>query len=642
MRVPVKFTFRAEPHARVEVLGDFPSFKVAHSMRELRPGEYEAELLLQAGVYRYKYRIDGSSWRHDPSKPSEHVDGYVNNVVVVAGTEPPLYFAPDQRHLAYQVDGSVEVFAECDVTANGPAEIWVEDEAEAIRRAPLEGVATHRGRHLLRARLQGRGSAPRSMGFVGLPTRVYALDGPDPSVAPSWLRGAVFYGIFVDRWFRGKQSVPDPRAAPRSSLSSGATFYGGDLDGITESISSISSLGVTALVLTPLNPSPSPHRYDSIDLHSIDPRIGGEDGLRRLVEAAHRARLKVVVDASFTHVHETHPAFVDLLAKKRASVFKDWFQVLSMPVRRRDPTTYRHYPGGPGLPLLDLQNASVRAHVLEAAERWVDRGVDGLRLDAMDEVPSSLWRELRSRVRDKSSQFLLLGEVVTDRHHGFTGANGADVATDFVFRDLLVDFFAKDRIDAEELWARMTFLEHRLGPKARGARLLFLDNHDTPRFRSIAISHDRHRLALAFLLFMPEPVWLTYGAELGLAGGSPESRREDVWTERLPMPDPSSPRTRSLVRDLLGLRQRLDTTNGLRPIALSRGFLAMARSTATKRKSRTDEVILLVNRGPTDRRVDDLIPSHASTLLEVNGRQGPADAPLAPMTGRLISVNGAD
>ncbi|MBI2372454.1 MAG: hypothetical protein HYV07_00510 [Deltaproteobacteria bacterium] len=642
MRVPVTLRFYAESGATVEVLGDFPSFRVPHPMTEVSPGLYERELLLEPGVYRYKLRVDGRQWRLDPSAPTENVEGHENNLLVVAGAEPPLVFAPDRRHVSVRPDGILEVFAESEVGTEASEHFWVECESKAqpLVRSKLVHAGAYGGKQLLRGRVERLAARPRTMGFDAQPGRAFPIEDLEASEPPSWVRNAVFYGIFVDRWFRGRMSPVDPRCVPRRSPSSAATSYGGDLDGIRESIPDLAKLGVTALVLTPITPSPSVHRYDSVDLMSVDRALGGEDALARLLDTARARGLRVVVDASFTHVHETHPGFVDLLARKKRSAFVDWFQILSMPVRRRDPSTYRHYPGGPGLPLLRLDDGPAREHVLEAAERWVARGVDGLRLDAMDDAPRDLWRELRARVKQKNQEFLLLGEVVTDRLHPHTGSGGADIATDFMFREHLVDFFARDRVDAAELWARLTFLAHRLGPAVRGARLLFLDNHDTPRFRSLAVSHDRHRMALAFLLFMRDPVWLTYGAELGMAGGSPEARREDVWPERLPMSPPGSPRTRELIEAMAKLRRTLDPSFDPIPLELSRGFLALERKTMAGRKAKLGKhrVICLQNRGPQDQPVAHLIPETASLVLEINGRPGDPREPLAPMSGRIVSV----
>jgi hypothetical protein len=132
----------------------------------------------------------------------------------------------------------------------------------------------------------------------------------------------------------------------------------------------------------------------------------------------------------------------------------------------------------------------------------------------------------------------LLGEVVGDRPSRYAESRGIDVATDFEQREAMIAFFAKGAIGAEEFQSRVAFSQHRRGPFDPSARLSFLDNHDTARFLSLA-GHARLHLALTYLFFRPEPVWLTYGTEQDLAAGKELGYRlDDAWPERLPMPDP--------------------------------------------------------------------------------------------------------
>src|SRR5688500_13444338 len=100
LRIPVRFFHRGEPGRYVELIGDFPSFKRPRPMRETSPGEYQLELELAPGVYRYKLRIDGHAWITDPRAIAiDRAEGFENSIVIVAGSHPPLYFAPDRRHV---------------------------------------------------------------------------------------------------------------------------------------------------------------------------------------------------------------------------------------------------------------------------------------------------------------------------------------------------------------------------------------------------------------------------------------------------------------------------------------------------------------------------------------------------------------
>ncbi|MCK6546639.1 hypothetical protein L6R52_12385, partial [Myxococcota bacterium] len=425
---------------------------------------------------------------------------------------------------------------------------------------------------------------------------------------PVWADGAVFYAIFVDRWHRGASSPPDPRAAARTLPSTADRFFGGDLDGIAEHVPWLASLGVTALLVTPIFTSPTPHRYDPTDLFEIDPALGGEAALARLVEAVHAHGLRLVVDVPLTHVNHGHAAFQDLLAHQQRSAFASWFEVRRWPVVDLDPSTYAHYYDRPELPWLRLTDAAVRAHVIAAVARLAALGVDGVRLDAMDDAPDALWLELRASLRARHPDLLFLGEVVVDNLSHWTEERGADVATFFQHRDVMLDFFARGRIDARELWSRTRAELFRVGPLAPPALLLFADNHDTARFRSLAITHERLRLALTWLLTRPECVALTYGTELGLAGGAHAEARDGVWCERAVMPPVGTIRTETLalLRALLALRRTLGGDVAL--VHADGPLVVVARG-------RTHWIAL--NAGPTPRALPPAPPG-TKTLVTVN------------------------
>src|SRR6266545_2461952 len=108
-----------------------------------------------------------------------------------------------------------------------------------------------------------------------------------PIDTPDWVRDAVFYEIFPDR-FAKSPTLPKP--GPLESWDAPPTihgFKGGDLIGIVERLEEIVDLGATALYLTPIFSSASNHRYQAYDYLEVDPILGGTAALRRLVDVAH-------------------------------------------------------------------------------------------------------------------------------------------------------------------------------------------------------------------------------------------------------------------------------------------------------------------------------------------------------------------
>jgi hypothetical protein len=236
--------------------------------------------------------------------------------------------------------------------------------------------------------------------------------------------------------------------------------------------------------------------------------------------------------------------------------------------------------------MLNLEPGPAREHAVEAALKLVEQGVDGLRLDAVND-DASFWAEVRRRTREVNPGLLLLGEVVSDAHARLVEEQGLDTATDFNHREWLARYVAKGEVGAAAFWDAVTFAQHRLGPLEPHARLLFLDNHDTARFLSMAGSLARQHLALAYLFFRPEPIWLNYGTEVDLTAGVDLGLRlDDAWPERLPMPDrgghlhvsPGGVTTRQLMVQLAAARRALHGAGPVRCLLAEGPVLVLERA----------------------------------------------------------------
>jgi glycosidase len=171
---------------------------------------------------------------------------------------------------------------------------------------------------------------------------------PDPQT-PDWVRDAVFYQIFPDRFARSL-TVPKPnRLDPWGATPTWYGYQGGDLIGVVERLDYLCDLGVNALYFTPIFQSASNHRYHTHDYEKVDPMLGGNDALRRLLDAAHARGLRVVLDGVFNHASRGFFQFHDILENGRNSAYLDWFTVkdLELPLYAYDadgrPTTW---PGG--------------------------------------------------------------------------------------------------------------------------------------------------------------------------------------------------------------------------------------------------------------------------------------------------------
>ncbi|MCB0109370.1 MAG: hypothetical protein KDE53_25780, partial [Caldilineaceae bacterium] len=156
-------------------------------------------------------------------------------------------------------------------------------------------------------------SEPNLDGTVEQPTRYgYTVD---TVTNPTWAQQAVLYQIFVDRFSR----ISD-RWLPPEELNA---FTGGTINGVTEHLDYLAELGVTALWLSPIFTAISYHGYDTVDYFAIDPRFGTKEDLQRLVQAAHRRNMHIILDFVANHTGVTFAPFIE--AQKPTSAYRHWF-----------------------------------------------------------------------------------------------------------------------------------------------------------------------------------------------------------------------------------------------------------------------------------------------------------------------------
>ena len=143
--------------------------------------------------------------------------------------------------------------------------------------------------------------------------------------SPAWVRDAVFYQIFPDRFAR---SARVPKPGPLEPWDTPPTvhgFKGGDLLGVVEHLDHLERLGVNAIYFNPVFASASNHRYHTYDYLAVDPLLGGDAALRELLDSCHARGMRVVLDGVFNHASRGFWPFHHVLETGAGSPYRDWF-----------------------------------------------------------------------------------------------------------------------------------------------------------------------------------------------------------------------------------------------------------------------------------------------------------------------------
>jgi cyclomaltodextrinase / maltogenic alpha-amylase / neopullulanase len=169
---------------------------------------------------------------------------------------------------------------------------------------------------------------------------------------PDWVKNAVFYQIFPDRFRRSDQTrhARGIKLKPWGAPPEEQGYQGGDLYGVVEKLDYLKDLGVTAIYLNPIFSAASNHRYNAYNFLEVDPLLGGEAAFRALLDEAHKRDMKVVIDGVFNHCGRGFWAFHHIIENGGDSPYIDWFHVQQYPLyaypcRGRPAAQLRHLVG---------------------------------------------------------------------------------------------------------------------------------------------------------------------------------------------------------------------------------------------------------------------------------------------------------
>ena len=374
---------------------------------------------------------------------------------------------------------------------------------------------------------------------------------------PEWVRYAIAWHVMP----LGAVGAPAlcPHGDPDDPDSPAGAMAGEHrLRRLIEWLDHLLALGCNVLMLGPVFHSMS-HGYDTVDHMRVDPRLGTNEDLLTLIEAAHRRGVRVMLDGVFNHVGIDHPAFAALPRVGPDSPQARMFR-LTWPggARAWSPGTapeYERFEGQDWLPELDHSCKAVADLVVDIMTHWCSLGVDGWRLDAAYAVDPVFWTRVLPRVRRAHPGVYVVGEVIHGDYASIVAASGMDSVTQYELWQSIWHSLAEANFYELDWTLR------------RNAELLrsfvpwtFIGNHDTTRIASQLSDERRAPHAVALLMTLPGTPAIYYGDEDGLRAVKEERLGgDDAIRPELP----ASPRQRdggamrALHRELIAVRRRL-------------------------------------------------------------------------------------
>ena len=391
-------------------------------------------------------------------------------------------------------------------------------------------------------------------------------------VTPEWVKHAVFYQIFPDRFARSARLPKPAHLEPWEDPPTALGYKGGDLLGVLERLDYLQDLGVTALYFNPIFQSACNHRYHTHDYLRVDPLLGGDAAFQTLLAECKRRGLRVVLDGVFNHASRGFFQFNDVLENGAASPWLDWFYFYELPPNAYDPTRkpgYKAWFDLPALPKFNTDNAQVREYLMQVGEHWIRQGIDGWRLDVPNEITTpGFWQEFRQRVKAINPDAYIVGEIWEEARPWLEG-DQFDGVMNYRFTEAVLRFVVGERLDRQTVldkgyrpWPAANGLEFaaaierllRLYPwPIQLAQLNLLGSHDTARFLTIAGGDEASLRLGALLLFtFPGAPSVYYGDEIGLTGGPPDAmaRKSFPWDH----PETWRAALRAYHKELIALR----------------------------------------------------------------------------------------
>lgn len=494
---------------------------------------------------------------------------------------------------------------------------------------------------------------------------------------PEWVGKSIFYQILPDRFARSGQVNVDAKLLEDWDIPpTEFGFKGGDLYGVADKLDYLQDLGITAIYFCPIFSSAANHRYHTYDYMQVDPLLGGNDALRKLIDEAHARDMKIVLDGVFNHASRGFWQFHHVLENGDASPYRDWFHF--DPDRMNGSRPFQPYPDQkaqadldsgqgsyeavgysawwnlPALPKFNTNCAAVREYLLDVATHWIEFGIDGWRLDVPNEIDDDeFWREFRRRIRAINPDAYIVGEVWGEAKRWLQG-DMWDAVMNYQITAACLGYFGADHLDLEETRRPSSFSHVRqlqgkefaaevdrvtsmYSPDIAACQLNLLDSHDMPRFLTCCKGNvSALKLAWLFVCCLPGAPCVYYGDEVGLDGRhDPDCRKGFPWDSSVWNQD-----LRDWYRGCIQLRisQQLGQAGRIQLVAAS------GTATVFRAPGADGDLLLALNPGSTEAtvKVAEVVNGDAPLIESGSAKAttsaGSADFHLAANSGGMWKV----
>lgn len=342
-----------------------------------------------------------------------------------------------------------------------------------------------------------------------------------PFSIPEWAYGKIYYSIFPDGFYNASNLNNPPNVVSGDKKPDKKYSYGGDLAGIIAKLPYLDSLNFDILLLQPIHPASSNHKYNPRDYGNIDSTFGDTTQLKQLINELHKTGKKIILKFIVTHTGNDFPAFIDVVKNGTSSKYYSWYNIQGLPIKT-SPPNYDCWLGDSRFPKLNLKDNSVKAFMYGYIDYWLHFGFDGIYIGEDGKIDPDFVRELKNFLKKKYPLIVILGSAEN------TGINGFDGTTNKKMADLIINYFVHKTIATSDFDNELRKLLFFNPAQVNLTNLIDLSDFN----QRIAGITDINSLILiyAFLFTSCGSPVITFGDELGKVEGIKFNMGSFPWT----------------------------------------------------------------------------------------------------------------